>query len=182
MEEAEAEEPPPEKPKKKKKKKKKSKKRKGKGKGGKKRNEDYPFEYYSDNTNDSDYEWVTDSNSEASEYSDFSDGYMNGLLEEFGGLTTLLESPENGHKKFKRAESPFDIIKEAEEHPLIPGVPSGPVPPPKPILMANPQGGPPLVMMVPPGGGPLVPYKMIDPTPGPPPPPILVTPPGGGPP
>ena len=86
MEEAEAEyeEPPPEKPKKKKKKKKKSKKRKGKGKRGKKRNEDYPLNEYSDYSNDSDYEWVTDSNSEVSEYSDSSDGYMDGLFEEFG--------------------------------------------------------------------------------------------------
>ena len=58
------EEPPPKPKKKKKKKKKKSKKRKGKGK---RRNEDYPFEEFSDYSNDSEYEWVSDSNSEFSD-------------------------------------------------------------------------------------------------------------------
>ena len=166
------EEPPP-KPKNKKKKKKKSKKRKGKGKG-KRRNEDYPFEEFSDYSNDSEYEWVSDSNSE------FSAGYSN-AYDEYEHHYNVFEDLENGHKKYKKADSPYEIIRDAEEHPMIPGDPS-PVPPPRPILMANPQGGPPMVMMAPPGGGPLVPYKMIDPQPGPPPPPILVTPPGGGPP
>ena len=89
------EEPPPKPKKKKKKKKKKSKKRKGKK--GKKRvmmNDDYPFSDYSDFSNESEYEWVTDSNSEFSDYSDENE----------------LEDPENGHKKYKHGRSPFEII------------------------------------------------------------------------
>ena len=97
----------------------------------------------------------------------------------------LFKNLKNGYDwddyEMAEAFSPFDIIKEAEENPLNP-FSMEPIPPPKPILISDPAGGPPIAMMAPPGGGPLVPYKMIDQPTGPPPPPILVTPPGGGPP
>ena len=114
----------------------------------------------------------------------YADRYGNGMYynKRYEEYENLFQSANKHKKKYSKAPSPYDIIKDAEAHPIIPGMDPGPLPPPTPILVANPQGGPPMAMMAPPGGGPLVPYKMLPPIPGPPPAPILITPPGGGPP
>ena len=103
------EEPPP-KPKKKKKKKKKSKKRKGKGK---RRNEDYPFEGFSDYSNDSDYEWESDTNSEFSEF--YSNAY-----DEYEHHYNVFEDPENDRKRYKKDGPPQAMMVPKGQGPLVP--------------------------------------------------------------